>query len=95
VKAMEYATVIGGNLNMRVDCDTSAQRITQIPNGATIAVIEKGSVWCKAIYNSYEGYVMKKFLKFESDSDDDMITLTLSRACAEDLYKALTLSLDK
>ena len=92
---MEYATVIGGKLNMRVDCDPSAQRITQIPNGSTVAVIEQGSIWCKVVYNSYEGYVMKKFLSFESDSDDDTVTLTLSRACAEDLYKALTLSLDK
>ena len=91
---MEYATVIGGKLNMRVDCDPSAQRITQIPNGSTVAVLEQGEVWCKVVYNSYTGYVMKKFLSFESDSDDS-ITLTLSRTCAEDLYKALTLSLDK
>lgn len=91
---MEYATVIGGKLNMRTDCDPSAQRITQIPNGATVAVLEQGEVWCKVVYSSYTGYVMKKFLSFESDSDDT-VTLTLSRTCAEDLYKALTLSLDK
>jgi len=91
---MEYATVIGGKLNMRTDCDPQAQRITQIPNGATVAIIEEGAVWCKVVYNSYTGYVMKKFLSIESDSDET-VTLTLSRTCAEELYKALKLSLDK
>ena len=92
---MDYATVINGNLNMREDCDANSRRVTLIPNGATIAITEEGAVWCKAVYNSYSGYVMKKFLKFESDSEDDTVTLTLSRACAEDLYNALTLSLEK
>lgn len=90
---MEYAQVIGGALNIRRDSDQSSDRIALIPNGTNIAVLEKGSVWCKAVYNEYTGYVMTRFLKFESDSDEDKVTLTLSRTTANDLLNALQLSL--
>lgn len=95
VVKVEYATVIGGSLNMRKDSDQKADKITSIPNGSKVAVIEKGSVWCKAVYNAYTGYVMTKFLKFESDSEDDKVTLILSRTCAKEIYEALKLSLNQ
>jgi len=94
VMSMEYATVIGGSLNMRTDSDIKSSKITSIPNGSNIAVIEKGSVWCKAVYNAYTGYVMTKFLKFESESDSESITLSISKDAANELLNALKLSLD-
>ncbi len=92
---MEYATVIGGTLNIRSDTDVKSSRIAQIPNNTVIAVLEKGTVWCKIVYNAYEGYVMTKFLKFESDSDDEQVTITLSRLTAQEILNALQLSLNK
>jgi len=92
---VEYATVVGGSLNMRKDSDKSSAKVTTIPNGSKIAIIEKGSVWCKATYNSYTGYVMTQYLKFEGGGSGDNITISLSRDCAEAIYEALKLSLNK
>jgi len=90
---MEYAVVIGGNLNLRVEQSTKSIRITSIPSGATVAVIEYGLEWCKVAYNAYTGYVMTKFLEFNSDSDD-AITISVSKETAKELLNALKLSLD-
>jgi len=94
VIVVQYATVIGGSLNMRKEPDIKSEKITSIPNGTKIAVVEKSDVWCKAIYNMYTGYVMTKYLEFESDGDDDLITVSLSKDCAMALYEALKLSLN-
>lgn len=91
----EYAVVTGGSLNIRAGKSTTSNRIGSIPNGSKVAVTEYNPDWCKIIYNSYEGYVMTKYLKFESGSDDDKVTITLSRQDAEALYEALKLSLNK
>jgi len=91
---VEYATVIGGSLNMREDTDIKSNRITSIPNGSVIAVLEKGVVWCKAVYNAYTGYVMTKYLNFEDESEDDIVTISISKAAAKELYDALKLSLN-
>lgn len=95
VIVLEYATVVGGSLNMRRSPDIKADKITSIPSGSKVAVIEKGNEWCKAVYNAYTGYVMTRYLKFESGSDDKNITISLSRDCAEAIYEALKLSLNK
>ncbi len=89
---MEYAVVIGGNLNLREEQSTKSIRITSIPSGATVAVIEYGLEWCKVAYNAYTGYVMSKYLQFNSDSDN-AITISISRETAKELFDALKLSL--
>lgn len=94
---MMYAKVIGGKLNMRVDTSTDAERITQIPEGARVAVVEHGAVWAKAAYNEYTGYVMVKFLQFEEEDpseDVDMVSIVLPRDVAAVLYEALKTSLN-
>ena len=95
VVVVEYATVVGGSLNMRKDSSKDSAKITTIPSGSKIAIIEKGSVWCKAQYNSYTGYVMTQYLKFEGGGSGDVITISLSRDSAEAIYEALKLSLNK
>ena len=90
---MEYATVVGGSLNLREEQSIKSTRITSIPSGSIVAVIEKGSEWCKVAYNAYTGFVMTKYLNFESDSDDDTITISVSKESAKELYEALKLSL--
>lgn len=92
---VEYATVIGGSLNLREGMSTSSNRLTIIPNGKKVAVIEHKTEWCKVVYNSYTGYAMAKYLKFENDSSEDSVTITLSLENALALYEALKLSLNK
>ena len=90
---MEYAKVIGGSLNLRTEADIKSRRITSIPNGTTIAILEKGLVWAKVVYNAYTGYVMVKFLQIEGESEDEIITISISKSSANELYEALKLSL--
>ena len=91
---VEYATVVGGSLNMRTEKDKASVRITIIPSGTKVAIIEHDSDWCKVVYNQYTGYAMTKYLKFESGSDDSNVTIILSRENALALYEALKLSLN-
>lgn len=92
---MQYATVIGEVLTIHLSDSFESDRIAQIPNGACVAVLEKNNDWCKIVYNDYTGYVITKFLKFESDSENDKVTVTLSQDIAEEVYEALKLSLNK
>ena len=92
----ENATVIDGALNMRAAKDKGSGRITLIPKGSLVAVTERGEEWSRAVYNQYEGYVLTRYLHFESESDDtDKITICLSKDNAIALYEALKLSLNK
>ena len=91
---VEYATVTGGSLNLRKEKSTNSDKLTSMPNGKQVAVVEHEDDWCKVIYNQYTGYAMTKYLKFESCSDDSTITITLSRDNALALYEALKLSLN-
>lgn len=93
VITLETAKVIGGTLNMRKEKNTNSLRITAIPSGAMVAVTEKGNEWCKVAYNENTGYVMTKFLSFESE-ESEKITLVLERTTAKALYEALKLSLN-
>lgn len=95
IVVVEYATVTGGSLNLRKEKSTSSEKLTSIPSGTKVAVVEHEDEWCKVIYNQFTGYVMTKFLKFESGGDDSKVTITLSRENALALYEALKLSLNK
>ena len=94
---MIYAKVVGGGLNMRADTSIEAPRMTQIPSGSRIAVIERGTVWAKAIYNEFTGYVMVKYLQFEEEPSDEgveVITLRIPKDVALSLFEALKTSLN-
>ena len=96
---VEYAKVRGGTLNLRQKPDKGSSLITQIPTGTTVAIVEEtNDTWCKIVYDSYTGYVMKKYLSFEDDSNSttsNNISIILSRDCAVTLYEALKSSLNK
>jgi hypothetical protein len=95
IVVVEYATVVGGSLNLRKEKSTSSAKLASIPSGTRVAVTEHGNEWCKVVYNTYTGYAMTQYLNFESSSDDKNITITLSRDNALALYEALKLSLGK
>lgn len=92
---VEYAIVSGGSLNLREEKSVNSTRLTSIPNNTRIAVISNENEWCKIVYNSYTGYVLTKYLKFESGGDDNNVLITISRDDALALYEALKLSLEK
>lgn len=91
---MQYATVIGETLTIHSSDSFESDRVAQLSSGACVAVLQKQNGWCKIVYNEYTGYVMEKFLKFESDSNDK-VTVTLSQDCAKEVYEALKLSLNE
>ena len=59
----------GGSLNVRRGPGTGYAAFYQIPNGATVNVLERGSKWCQISYDStVTGYVMTSFLRFSDDT---------------------------
>lgn len=59
----------GGSLNVRRGPGTGYAAFYQIPNGATVNVLERGSKWCQISYDStVTGYVMTSFLRFSQDA---------------------------
>ena len=56
------------NLNMRAAASTTSDKLTSIPRGATVTVLEKGTTWSRISYGGYTGYVMTQYLKFDGGS---------------------------
>ena len=65
-----YATVTtsGGSLNLRAQPVTGGQVLTSIPRGITLQVEEKLADWSRVTYHGYTGYVMNRYLRFETAS---------------------------
>lgn len=96
---VEYATVTGGALNMRAEKSRGAEKITSIPDGSTVAVLEHDDEWCNVTYNSFSGYVMTKYLSFGASDGTagktSKIAISLPEDCANTLYEALRNALKK
>ena len=60
---VEYATVTGGSLNLRKEKSTNSDKLTSMPNGTQVAVVEHEDDWCKVIYNQYTDIPNKSRLK--------------------------------
>ena len=58
----------GGKLNLREKASATAPVLKQIPDGTVLTILEKGSTWCKTTYSGKTGYVMTKYLRFDSAS---------------------------
>ena len=63
----EAVVTAEGGVNMRVRANTSAARITVIPQGAEILAFDMSNGWCKVKYHEREGYAMTKYLSFNVD----------------------------
>ncbi|MBR5111204.1 MAG: peptidoglycan-binding protein [Clostridia bacterium] len=59
-----WVSTPSGSLNLRESPDSGARVITTIPGGTQINVLSRGVVWCSAVYNGIQGYVMTSFLRF-------------------------------
>jgi SrtB family sortase len=54
------------NLNLRASASATATKLTTIPKGKTVTLIEKSGDWYKITYSSYTGYVMASYLSIGS-----------------------------
>lgn len=70
-------TTAGGSLNLRANASTNGQRITTIPNGTVLTVLQRGSEWSQVKYNSYVGYVVNTYLRFNSSTTPAPATPTV------------------
>lgn len=89
-----YATTIEDMVPLHSDANIDSKITTVIPANTTVAILEKGEVWSKTVFNEYTGYLLNVFLKFESEGEDKIV-LSLSRENAQTLYLALKLSLNQ
>lgn len=80
--ATQYATVYcanGGSLNVRKGPGTGYGSIYQIPNGATVTLLEYGTKWSYITYDStITGYVMSSFLTLSTPSATTAPTASVS-----------------
>ncbi|MBR5231431.1 MAG: SH3 domain-containing protein [Clostridia bacterium] len=59
-----------GKLNLRTQAYANAQIMGQYPNGTTVTILQKGTVWCyvRINQNGQTGYMMTKYLRMNSAS---------------------------
>lgn len=53
-----------GDLNFREGPSKDTKRISMIPYGAKLKVLEQGEEWTKVVYREKEGYVMTRYLHY-------------------------------
>ena len=58
-----YQTVATSSVNLRKTASTSAKKLTTVPKGATITVIQISGSWANVTYGSYTGWVMKQYIQ--------------------------------
>lgn len=89
VKVTYKAKVIGGALNLRKEPSSSADRITQIPDGSTVTVTEEEPSWCRVEYDGKTGWCMSMFLAEIKPEPDGGETITVSKAQLEQIYDTI------
>lgn len=57
-----------GGLNLRETASGDARVLMSIPRGAEVAVLERGGEWSRVRYGQLTGYVMSRYLRFDSAS---------------------------
>lgn len=65
-----WVNTVSGSLNLRKKAKQGADLIRTIPQYAEVAVLDKGSTWCKVTYQGSTGYVMTQFLSFNKVNNE-------------------------
>ena len=55
-----------GSLNLRYSAKSTAKVLRTIPQNDLVAVLQKGPDWCQVVYAGTTGYVMTKYLSFDT-----------------------------
>ena len=83
--SMAKVNTTGGILNVRKSTSTKSTDLGDIPNGATVEVLEKTSdAWWKVRYGELVGYCSTEYLV-----ECSMVNVTLDRDAASALHNAL------
>ena len=61
-----YVQTDSGSLNLREQPGSGSAVLRTIPRGGMLMVLSYGDPWCQVSYAGVTGYVMTKFLKFDS-----------------------------
>ena len=86
------STTNGGGLNMRAYAESNAKVLSVIPNGTSIIVISRGSVWSEVSYNGLLGYVMTGYLDFGGSQTISTPVPTATPAPTEQVYLTAVIS---
>lgn len=70
IQSYARVTTASGSLNLRALPQTGSRILRTIPRNSLVGVLEDGSEWCRVIYESSMGYVMRSFLTFENQATD-------------------------
>lgn len=68
IQSYARVTTASGSLNLRALPQTGSRILRTIPRNSLVGVLEEGSEWCRVIYESSMGYVMRSFLTFENQA---------------------------
>lgn len=63
-----WVNTVSGSLNLRYAGISGSQVLTTIPNGAEVAVLSYGDIWCQLRYADITGYAMTQYLRFDTTS---------------------------
>ena len=64
-------TTVSGSLNMRAQPQAGSRILRTIPRNVLVGVLSYGDTWCRVLYESDIGYVMRSFLRDESHTGGD------------------------
>ena len=84
MRTMIVRTANGGALNIRAAASLNSEKVGQIPNGAEVEAGDVLNGWAPVRYKGIAGYCSAQYLR-----EEDTITITISRAAAEELLAAL------
>lgn len=82
VSGTAVVTTSGGSLNLRKGAGTSYDKITTIPNGATVSLLEKSGNWYKVNYNGTVGWVDGSYLNVGGSSSKTTTGTTSSTSAS-------------
>ena len=93
----------GSGVNLRAKRDITSARLSKIPEGAEVDVLDQQSTWCKVEYEGKTGFVKTEFLAFEEAGQEDpsqamtdsgeKLMVLLDRSAVLKLYDACARSL--
>jgi len=66
VTGYPYSTITRDSVNLRQTASTSAKKLTTIPNGAVITVLQVSGSWAQVTYSGQTGWVVKDYIKLAS-----------------------------
>lgn len=84
---MKVVAEKGNTVNLRKSASTTSTIITAIPIGSIVQAAPESNGWRYVTYQTYEGYMMSKFL--EEVHDGSTVSIVLPRDMAIELLKAL------